>query len=888
MPSTPRSFALRLIKNRLRSCAEVDQALQKRGVEQQDREHVIEELTAAGLLDDTRLARAWVNDRDRFNPRGEMLLRLELKKKGISDSIIRETLSNRREREEEPVDEFEQAKTSSRSQRRPLSELTFRDQKTTIRELSVASWLFLRNSASYTRCMSTCQWLHQIETGQEATWGTEATTLAVVARQGVPVLPGFVVSREAVFSFYLQPGLRGEIQKICKGLSIKKPEHFAGAAREVREVILKASLPVELRKTVAAYLEEMEDQLLHAKGKGLPLTLIAQSAQRQAHHGSPASATEAEKTLKQLLALDFTEAALYGRFQQEQSIVPAPYAVLVQYAPATELAGTIQQFDPQNHDGSILYAEVAHHEHPGADAYSDADVYRFDVKSLHLLSKTEGRHTWAAKKGGAHVSPRLAHKNERIDERQLRLLARFARRAQTAFPDVQRFHWQLFLDSIVISGVETISKSPAKAQGDSRMPLLIGHGVNPGVARGVIRLLPTKKSWDDIQDGDVVVVEQLAEKDIPRLAGIAALITESGHHTSIEAMAAKQLGIPAISGVATAGHVLRNGQLVTVDGTHGAVYAGRPLFRDLGPHGVISTLPITGTKIYAAIDDALLATPELLNESDGIGMLRGEFILRLLGLHPQEILRTDMAKEYVELLAEGVERAAKAAGMKPIIYQLHDLADHQFHGPRTWRREKHEPNQLIGFRGTHRLLSEPEILELELQALAKVQQKGYDNLSIMLPMVRSIDEIKKMRRLLRDLGASTEGLWVRVETPALTIRAADLAALQLGGVLFDAPALATLITGTDHENHQMAHHRDQADPAVQDALSFAIATCRKEGVATGIIAETEELRAELVEAAIKAGVTAVVARPTDCGWLHGLVASIEQRMLLDHLVGETI
>jgi regulatory protein len=129
MPSTPRSFALRLIKNRLRSCAEVDQALQKRGVEQQDREHVIEELTAAGLLDDTRLARAWVNDRDRFNPRGEMLLRLELKKKGISDSIIRETLSNRREREEEPVDEFEQAKQVAEAREGLYRNLPFETKK---------------------------------------------------------------------------------------------------------------------------------------------------------------------------------------------------------------------------------------------------------------------------------------------------------------------------------------------------------------------------------------------------------------------------------------------------------------------------------------------------------------------------------------------------------------------------------------------------------------------------------------------------------------------------------------------------------------------------------------------------------------------------------------
>jgi phosphoenolpyruvate-protein kinase (PTS system EI component) len=104
--------------------------------------------------------------------------------------------------------------------------------------------------------------------------------------------------------------------------------------------------------------------------------------------------------------------------------------------------------------------------------------------------------------------------------------------------------------------------------------------------------------------------------------------------------------------------------------------------------------------------------------------------------------------------------------------------------------------------------------------------------------------------------------------------------------LFDVPALATLITGMDSANHQVGHHSDQADPAVLEAISFAIGVCRKEGVATAVLSEHDAPRAEVVEAAIRAGVVAVVARPEDTAWLHGLVASVEQRMLLDHLVGE--
>ncbi|HSI20811.1 MAG TPA: putative PEP-binding protein [Verrucomicrobiae bacterium] len=739
--------------------------------------------------------------------------------------------------------------------------------------------------------MTSCQWLYQIETGQEAIWGTEAAALAAVAKAGVPVLPGFVIAREVSFAFFMAPNVRARILKATKGLSVRKPELFAGAAKEIREIILTTPLPPEARKVFGAYMEELEDQLVLEKGKGLPLTLIAQGVGRQVHHGTPASLNEADKFVRQLYALSFTEQALYGRFMNEESIVPAPYPVLVQYAPEGQLSGLAQQYDSLTHDGTVITITVAHHEHPGDKHHAAADTYRIDAKSLHPLSREELSHTWAAKKRGAHVSPKHVHADQRLNERQLRLLARFVRRSQEAFDQLQVFHWQLFLDGVVVSGVEPMAlegANPGVVRTGERLPLLIGHSVNVGTARGPIRVIASRGDWKTIQDGDVVVVEQIAEKDIPLLAGVAALITESGHHTSCEAVAAKRLGIPAVSATGNARHLVRTGQLVTVDGTHGAVYAGRLPQNELVPHNLVTTLPITGTKIYAALDDALLATPQLLQDSDGIGMLRGEFILRVLGVHPHEVLHQGMSSEYVDLLAEGVERAARAAGSKPVIYQLHDLAEHSFHGWKSWRRERHEPNQLIGYRGTQRLLSEPEILELELKALSRLQKKGFDNISIMLPMVRSLEEVKQMQKILAKLAPAglSDRLWVRVETPALTIKADALSKLDLEGVLFDAPALATLITGMDADNHQVGHNRDQADPAVQDALSYAIATCRKAGLSTAVVAEHEQLRPELVECIIKAGVTALCVRPQECTWLHGLVASVEQRMLLDHLLEE--
>ena len=97
-----RSYALRLLKNRLRSAWEIDQALLRKGVEEPERQEVIEELTRVDLINDQRYATAYVHTRDRLAPRGEYVLRMELAKHGISKELISAALATRRE---EAVDE---------------------------------------------------------------------------------------------------------------------------------------------------------------------------------------------------------------------------------------------------------------------------------------------------------------------------------------------------------------------------------------------------------------------------------------------------------------------------------------------------------------------------------------------------------------------------------------------------------------------------------------------------------------------------------------------------------------------------------------------------------------------------------------------------------------
>ncbi|MEI6477394.1 MAG: regulatory protein RecX [bacterium] len=101
----PLTYCLVLIKKRLRSRYELDQAMKRHEVEDEKRDEVLQVLTEQGLVNDTAYARAWVHTRDRLAPRGAAVLRQELMLKGIGKEIISEVLAERREQSEDEEDE---------------------------------------------------------------------------------------------------------------------------------------------------------------------------------------------------------------------------------------------------------------------------------------------------------------------------------------------------------------------------------------------------------------------------------------------------------------------------------------------------------------------------------------------------------------------------------------------------------------------------------------------------------------------------------------------------------------------------------------------------------------------------------------------------------------
>lgn len=732
--------------------------------------------------------------------------------------------------------------------------------------------------------MTYCLWYSDLEGQSSHYWGADAKRLSTAERSGVVIAPGFVISSQVQEELFTDPGTSVALKSAFKGVTLRAPNLLHAACQDARKLITKVGFSKGVEIDFKHYFAQLRDHLVAADSTPLNLTLTMgeHTLTKEIH-----TAAECMRLVRAIYALELTEEAVLHRLQTEQGIIPQFKAVLIQVHEAAEFSGTAICFDPNTHDEHTIVIAARHQSVPVHPNVLLDDLYRVDRTSLLLLSREISTQWWSHDGKGGHVSPRyLGKENQVLSDSSTQKMARIARNVQALFSeDVQEIHWVYAHKRFFVTHIFPYVEPVIDHINPDVLPLLNGVAGGMGVAHGPVLKIEATADHKRITGGEVVIVESLHPHDGKWLAGVAAVICETGTYASSEGQLARRLGVPVVLAVANARSLLKDGQMITVNGTLGQVFAGS----NHGGQVKAYTSLTTGTKIVAVVDDPFLADVQLLKTADGIGLLRGEFIIRMLGVHPQDVLRRNQAQEYSEILAEGLEIAVRAMHPKPVIYQLHDLASADLLGLRPRHLDRHEANPLLGYRGTHRLLSEPELLDLELAALLRLVHKGFTGLQVMIPMARTLEELDRMMSYLLSsplFAECTLPIWAKCETPALLIQMDQLLQRQLAGICLDVTALSQLIVGIDRENQQVGHQLNQTDSAVQDALLYAIASCREAHIASSIVADGQELRPETIQAAIQAGVTTICVQPSLVGQARTLTASVEQKLVLDYLTAE--
>jgi len=428
-----------------------------------------------------------------------------------------------------------------------------------------------------------------------------------------------------------------------------------------------------------------------------------------------------------------------------------------------------------------------------------------------------------------------------------------------------------------------ITKEEEKKLKMEKSPILVGAPASPGIGTGIVKILESAKEINKIHQGDVLVTSMTSPDFVPAMKKASAIVTDKGGQTSHAAIVSRELGIPCVVGCENATAKLREGMVITVDGAKGEVYLGSRTIKEVKikvPQAIIHAK--TATKIYVNLAEVERAGEVAKLNVDGVGLLRAEFMIAGIGIHPKEAIKRKEQGRFIEKLANSLEVFCKAFNPRPVVYRATDFKTNEYRalpGGKFWEPE--EPNPMLGFRGAFRYIASPEVFNLELQAIKKVREK-YSNLHLMIPYVRSPEELSKVRRIV-----SAEGLfesasfkfWMMVEIPVNVILIDDFIKVGIDGVSIGSNDLTMLIEGTDRDNSEVAQAFNERSEAVYWALKKVITTCNKYGVTSSICGQAPSEYDDLVEKLIGWGITSVSINPDVVDRVKSVVVQAERKIV---------
>ncbi|AXA84014.1 phosphoenolpyruvate synthase [Lysobacter oculi] len=448
---------------------------------------------------------------------------------------------------------------------------------------------------------------------------------------------------------------------------------------------------------------------------------------------------------------------------------------------------------------------------------------------------------------------------------------------------------------IVQARPETV-KSRAKATQIERYALqqrgeviCEGRGVGQKIGAGVARVVRSLEDMSRVQPGDVLVADMTDPDWEPVMKRAAAIVTNRGGRTCHAAIIARELGVPAVVGTGNALDTIRDGEEVTVscaEGDTGYIYKGALPFERTTTD--LDNMPPAPLKIMMNVANPERAFDFGQLPNAGIGLARLEMIIAShIGVHPKALLeyaQQDAATRakidakiagyaspvdfYVDRLAEGIATITASVAPNPVIVRLSDFKSNEYANLIGGNRyEPHEENPMIGFRGASRYIdpSFAEAFALECRAVKRVREDmGLDNLWVMIPFVRTLDEGRKVIEVLRKNGLvqGENGLKVIMmcEVPSNALLADEFLDI-FDGFSIGSNDMTQLTLGLDRDSSIVANLFDERDPAVKKMLSMAIAAAKKKQKYVGICGQGPSDHPDLAQWLMDEGIESVSLNP---------------------------
>ena len=351
----------------------------------------------------------------------------------------------------------------------------------------------------------------------------------------------------------------------------------------------------------------------------------------------------------------------------------------------------------------------------------------------------------------------------------------------------------------------------------------------------------------DSEEPVILVAEDLAPSETVQLdkSLLLSFVTRFGSTNSHTAILARTMNIPALIGVDFSEEI--DGHFGIVDGFEGTLYVdpdeetiekyrkkqeeekekARLLQELKGMPNV--TKDGREIKLYANIGGVGDVPSVLQNDAAGIGLFRSEFLYLESDTFPTEEEQFNAYRTVVQTMA----------GKKVIIRTLDIGADKQV----DYFNLAHEDNPAMGYRAIRICLEQPDIFKTQLRAIYRASY--YGNISIMFPMIISVDEVKRIQEIVDEVKKELDDhglaygdveLGIMIETPAAVWMTEELAK-EVDFFSIGTNDLTQYTLAIDRQNPRLDSFYDAHHPAVLRAIQMTVENGHKGGAWVGICGE---------------------------------------------------
>lgn len=280
------------------------------------------------------------------------------------------------------------------------------------------------------------------------------------------------------------------------------------------------------------------------------------------------------------------------------------------------------------------------------------------------------------------------------------------------------------------------------------------------------------------------------------------------------------------------------------------------------------TVTKSGVKVnlYANINDEQDVANALINDAEGVGLYRSEYLYMGKDCEPSEGEQTAMYRRIVENM-----------GGKTLIIRTADIgADKKL----SYMEFDKEQNPALGYRGIRVSLEKRDMFVTQLRAIYRASY--YGNISIMFPMITSVEEVLEIKEIIKEIKIELdkEGypyreckLGIMIETPA-AVMISDLLAKEVDFFSIGTNDLSQYTLAVDRTNEKVQKYYNPHHEAILRMIKMTIKNAHDNNCMVGICGEMAS-DPEIISTLIELGIDDISVTPANVLFVREIIRSIE-------------